>query len=309
MAARKNTTATATPVHTIESAAPIARCNYHREIPTVPKDFNAPADFLAALETNARTGTPSLLIGPAGTGKTQSAAIVAARLGRPFLKFDASSVTFASDWFGSPTMVDGRIGWQDSTLVSALADPEAIILLDEINRADARALNGLLGLLDRNCSGYVQFPQRSEPVRFAPGCAVFASANVGLEYVGTGQLCSALEDRFQLFELDYLREEEERALLISRTGCKPRIAEVLAFIAKESRAAAWVDSGGRAYSTRAIIEAARLACAYEMAGHTPNLAIRALLTKQARAVTNGSGSKGPRDRMASTIAAKYSDLL
>lgn len=304
MATRKTATATG-----FDFAAPIVRCNYHRETPTVPSDFNAPADFLAALEVNAKTGTPSLLVGPAGTGKTQSAAIVAAKLGRPFLKFDASAVTFASDWFGSPTMVNGRIGWQDSTLVSALADPEAIILLDEINRADSRALNGLLGLLDRNCSGYVQFPQRSEPVRYAQGCAIFASANVGLEFVGTGQLCAALEDRFQMFELDYLREEEERALLISRTGCERRVAEALAFIAKESRGGAWIDSGGKAYSTRAIIEAARLSVCYQTAGHAANLAIRALLTKQAKSVSNGSGNKSPRDRMAATIATKYSDLL
>jgi MoxR-like ATPase len=284
--------------------SPIIRCDYHREIPTVPADFNAPAEFLKALEMNASTGTAQLLVGPAGTGKTQSAAIVAHRLGRPFLKFDASAVTFASDWFGFPTTVDGRIGWQDSTLVSALADPNAVILIDEINRADSRALNGLLGLLDRNCSGYVQFPQRSEPIRFAPGCAVFASANVGLEFVGTGQLDAALEDRFQVFELDYLPRDEERALLMSRTGCAAEVAEAIAFLAAHTRTSAWIDSGGRTYSTRAAIEAARLASVYQAQGFPASIAIRALLTKQPRASTNGSG-KSPRERLAAVFTAQH----
>lgn len=291
----------------MNTAAPIVKCAYHRETPTVPPDFNAPHEFLAALMLNAKSGTPTLLVGPAGTGKTQAAAIVASRLNRPFLKFDASAVTFASDWFGFPTTVDGRIGWQDSTLVSALADPEAIILIDEINRADARALNGLLGLLDRNASGYVQFPQRSEPIRFAPGCAIFASANVGLEFVGTGQMCAALEDRFQVYELDYLPRDEERSLLISRTGCAPEIADALAFLAAQSRSASFVDSGGRVYSTRAVIDAARLSRVYADGGFAPNIAIRALLTKQPSATANGSG-KSARERLASSFAAQFPAL-
>ncbi len=289
--------------------APIIRCQYVRDIPTTDPFYSVPPDFLAGLIGCAETGTPVCLIGAAGTGKTEAAREVAARLGRPFVKVDASAVTFASDWYGNPTATEGgRIGWQDSILVSALADPTAVILIDELNRADSRALNGLLGLLDR--TAMVQFPQRAEPIRRAQGVAIFASANVGIEYSGTGALCRALSDRFQMYETDYLTVAEEASLLRSRVGCSATASLEWAKLAAQTRMASWIDLGGMPISTRALIDAARLAEVYASRGNPRNIALRALLTRQPRETYGGAaGSKSPRERLSAWVTANTPNLL
>ena len=258
-------------------AAPIIRAPWHPMHPVEDGNYTAPADFLTTLTVHARANRAVLLTGPAGTGKTEAVALIASRLGRPMIKIDCSPVRDASDWWGSPTIVDGRIAWQDSALVTAIETDGAIILLDEINRASRYALNGLLGALDGTRT--VCFPARSEPVRVAE-VMIFATANVGMQFQGTGAIDAALRDRFTTVPTDYLTVEEEIALLIKKCEVTHAHAHAIASIAAFTRSAEFGRVQGLAISTRKSILTAEMIQAYISANASPALAIRSLVTHQ-----------------------------
>jgi len=255
----------------------------------------------ATLRVYAQTGAPLLLTGPAGTGKSEAIRWAAARAERPYLKVDCGPVREASDWFGTMTSAGGRIGWQDSALVAALATPGAVILLDEINRSHTAAQNGLLGLLDG--SRAVWFPARAEPVTVADGVWICASANIGVSFSGTGALDAALRDRFAVLPCDYLDREDEAALLRRRVpAVSTQTADDLARLAEYTRTSAWCNAGGEAVSTRALIRCAAMCAAFIAAGSREGLAVRALVTMQS---DDGGSSQSPRAQLAAYVARTF----
>jgi MoxR-like ATPase len=270
-------------------------------------DYSAPADFLTTLRVCAEQNIPTMLMGPAGTGKTEAVQCVAALLNRPMVKVDCGAVRDAADWFGTPTSIGGRIGWQDSILASALQTEGCIILLDEINRSHSAAQNGLLGALDG--TRRVSFPSRAEPVMVAENVMVFASANIGLAFSSTGALDLALLDRFTAVETDYLTPTAEAALIRERVAkFKKDDAETLAEIAAHTRTTNWGALGGRAISTRRLLTVARLWQSFTQRGASPALAVRTLVTAQPDDNYGGNGNNTPRRQLAAHIAKTHADL-
>lgn len=294
------------PAAVLDGAAPILRAPFDGKVPAAVTDYSAPADFLTTLRVCAETNTPTMLIGPAGTGKTEAVQCVAAALGRPMVKIDCGAVRDASDWFGTPTSVGGRIGWQDSVLAAALQTEGCIILLDEINRSHSAAQNGLLGALDG--TRRVSFPSRAEPVVVADNVSVFASANIGLAFSSTGAIDLALMDRFTAVETDYLAPSAESSLIRERIGTdfKATDAEALAEIAAHTRTRDWGNMGGRAISTRRLLTVARLWHQFNKRGASPALAVRTLVTAQPDEAYGSSTT--PRRALAAHIARNHSHL-
>lgn len=288
-----------------DGPAPIIRAPWTGSVPAAPTHFTAPPQFLTRLRVHAEVCRPVLLTGPAGTGKTEAAMLVAAEAGRPFVKIDCGPVRESADWFGTQTSVGGRIGWQDSTLVAALATEGAIILLDEINRANTYALNGLLGILDGTRKAH--FPQRAEPVTLADGVMVFATANIGLSYAGTGALDRALSNRFTVIPTDYLAPDEEAAVLRKRYPALPTAtANAIARIAAHTRTAAFVTAGGEEISTRQALVAADMAVAYAAKGASEALAICGLIDSQSADAQGAAQS--PRAALAAFVARSFPSL-
>jgi ATP-dependent Lon protease len=95
--------------------------------------------------------TSFLFAGPTGTGKTFLAERLAERLGLPILRIDMSefnSEASINRLIGSPP---GYVGsTQDAQLVSWVKEnPQSLLLFDEIDKADQRALDILLQILDK----------------------------------------------------------------------------------------------------------------------------------------------------------------
>lgn len=286
-------------------AAPIVRTNWTATIPTTDATFAIPSDMSATLAAALTARLPVILTGPAGTGKTEAVAWAAARASRPMFVVDAGAVRDSADWFGSPTMSAGRVAWQDSMLVSALATPNAVVLIDEINRSHSSAQAAWLPLLDRR--GSIQFPARPEPVTVAEGVTVFATANVGHKHSGTAAITEALWSRFIVIPTDYLEPAAESALIRKRfPAVHQDIADALAGVAAFTRAPSWEQAGGKALSTREALTAAALAASLVQADQSPALALRALVARQPSDTFGGQAS--PAQSLAAYISRQFPTL-
>jgi MoxR-like ATPase len=280
--------------------APIIRAQWKPQTITTDTHYSMPDGMLATIRAAMATGAPVMLIGPRGTGKTEAIQHAAAAENRPLFILDCGPVRDASEWFGSATLSRGRVAWQDSQLVAALATPRAVIMLDELNRAATEAQNALLPLMDSRRA--IQFPQRSEPVRMAEGVTFAATANVGAEYVGTGGIDAALADRCVYVETEYLPPDRECDMLRARFPNAPApIVEALTELAASTRTETYRDAtGGAAISTRALIQALRMYQA--LAPITTADEARALTVRALLAPMDNIGAASPRATCAATAA-------
>ena len=195
------------------------------------------------------------LIGPTGCGKTSIGQWLAQETQRPSLIMDCAVVREPRDWFGYRTIVNSQIQWVDSTFVRTIEAGNAIVILDELNRAPSAVLNGLFGLLDHRRESHVE--ERGRPVRVGPNTIFMATTNVGAKYVGASPIDSAIRNRFsRVIEVSYLDAAPEANLLVRRTGIPLDQANALVTVAASTRTK---SSAIEAISTREL-----LAVAYDL---------------------------------------------
>jgi nitric oxide reductase NorQ protein len=195
------------------------------------------------------------LIGPTGCGKTSIGQWLAQETQRPSLIMDCAVVREPRDWFGYRTIVNGQIQWVDSAFVRTIEAGNAIVILDELNRAPSSVLNGLFGLLDHRRESHVE--ERGRPVRVGPNTIFMATTNVGAKYVGASPIDSAIRNRFsRVIEVSYLDAAPEANLLVRRTGITIDQANALVTVASSTRSK---SSAIEAISTREL-----LAVAYDL---------------------------------------------
>jgi cobaltochelatase CobS len=192
-------------------------------------------------------GRHVFLNGPKGTGKTEFAAQLAARFGRPFARISADDQTEAAVLTGmtAPDASGGTV-WKDGQLTKAIRRPGTVILLDEPSVARPGALMVMQAILDGSRALYIA--ETGERVPLAPGVVILAADNTNGtgdtsgQYEGTRRLNAAFLDRFALFPVfDYLDPDQEARILTARTGCKARTAAALCKWAALTRRAA--DAG------------------------------------------------------------------
>jgi nitric oxide reductase NorQ protein len=206
------------------------------------------------LRLAATPGTHNLrLIGPSGCGKTSIGQWLAQETNRPLLIMDCAVVREARDWFGFRTISNGSIIWQDTQFVRTVEAGNAVIVLDEMNRAPSSVLNGIFSLTDHRRRAWIE--ERQSHVTVGPNTIFISTTNVGSRFVGASPIDEALRNRFQrVIEVTYLPVAAETALLERRI---PHLttaqAAALSSIAAATRAP---NSNMDPISTREIIAAA-----------------------------------------------------
>ena len=104
----------------------------------------------AAGLSDRRRPLSALFAGPTGTGKTETARVLAALLGRPLLIYDMSSYQAPHDVAGLVGAPPGYVGSdRPGRLVADIsANPAAVVLMDEIEKAYPSVFDVLLPALD-----------------------------------------------------------------------------------------------------------------------------------------------------------------
>ena len=185
-------------------------------------------------------GNNFCLFGERGTGKTQFAAQLAGRLGRPFFRVSFEGTMEKSEFIGSDGLKGGDTQWQDGQIMQAYRTPDAICLLDEASMARPEYAAVLHSLLEPRSTYTVT--SSGELVHRASGMCFVAADNTNLagdstgRYAGTRPQNSALADRFAHFmRMAFLPEKQEIALLVKR-GATPACAKSLVNVFTRCRA-------------------------------------------------------------------------
>ena len=232
-----------------------------REAPK-PDGFIVDDEIWTLLLRNIFRGKHTVLVGPTGSGKSELVAHAAKTLEYNYSAYNlGNAMDPRSKLIGSVNLVMDESGkcnvtnFIESRFVTDIQRDKSVILMDEINRSNPEVNNMMLTLLDGQ--GYLELDEHPElpVVNKSKSCVLIGTANIGDEYVGTNILDRAFKDRVSIIEIDYLSKDQEKALLIERTGISAEDAEMVADFAETCRGM-W--KAGEVYSpvsTRMTIEA------------------------------------------------------
>ena len=171
---------------------------------------------------SAVRGKNIMMVGPAGSGKTEAAKALPIATDRPFFYFNLGATQDPrSTLIGNTHFKNNETLFDESAFIKAIKTENAVILLDELSRAHPEAWNILMTVLDEG-QRYLRLDENIDAplVTVASGVSFIATANIGTEYTSTRVLDRALMDRFEVIEVDILSKEREHALLGKRFGNK-----------------------------------------------------------------------------------------
>lgn len=183
-----------------------------------------PDDFIISdlkwkfLIRNILKGKNIMVLGHAGSGKTQAAFLASESLKRKVFYFNLGATQDPRSTLIGNIHYEKDTGTHfcDSLFVRAIQQENAVILLDELSRAHPEAWNILMTVLDP-LQRYLRIDEKQDTptIKVAKGVSFISTANVGNEYTATRVLDRALIDRFSggIIEMDLLNEREEIQLL------------------------------------------------------------------------------------------------
>lgn len=205
-----------------------------------------------------------MLIGHTGSGKTSFIEQVAARTNHGVLRANMNGQTTIGDFVGFWTVKGGETIWVDGVLPVAMREGYWLVI-DELDFAEPSILAVLTAVLEPN--GRLLLKERgNEIVEPHPSFRLFATANAAGAmsayrhlYQGANLLNEAFLDRWRVYLFDYLSLEEETEVLLRTLPPLTRpLAQTLAAIAADCRAAFAREDLASAFSTRRLIDWAEL---------------------------------------------------
>lgn len=216
----------------------------HEKVPAVQQDeyhhryLDGDRTDVEVVTRALELGMNVVLKGPPGVGKSFLTRYICSMTNRPLYRVTLSETTYREDLLGHLHLVSATDGetvteWIDGPLTSAVREG-AVLLLDEINAADANTVAALNAVMEQRATRSLTIPQTGEQITPHEEFRVVATANPG--YQGTYELNDAFEDRFRHVKLSYLPESIEVELIFDRTdldsGKKDQISELVSFASR-----------------------------------------------------------------------------
>jgi MoxR-like ATPase len=179
--------------------------------------------------------------GERGTGKTEFAKQLAARLGRKLFRINFDESAEKAEFIGGNTIDQGSVKWSPGAIVKAIRHPGAMVLLDEIGFARAQAIATLHALCERTPDRAIVISETGERIPVAPHVVFFVADNSNGHgdngnFAGVRQQSTAFIDRFSFtLNFEYLPAHEEAALVASRSGMSAAASRILVDLVNVAR--------------------------------------------------------------------------
>ena len=247
-------------------SVPVNVGNASQYIPREQNYISPPQGYLEKLAYAVAVNLPVLLIGETGVGKTMSVRYLASKTNNGLRRVNLNGATTVDEFLGKLLINEQGTYWVNGVLVDAMLAGDWI-LLDEINACLPEIAFSLHSLLDDDRM-VVLMEYDGRIMRPHPNFRLFASMNPSEEgrYGGTKMLNEALLDRFPVvIRMDYLLPEEEIEAVIAQSGNQQRetVARMV-HIARDVREAIHNEKVFGSFSTRRVIDWARMAVKFDV---------------------------------------------
>jgi MoxR-like ATPase len=233
-------------------------------VPVYEPYFIDPDHYLEQIMFGIANSLPVLLIGETGVGKTLVVRYLAYESNNGFRRVNLNGATTVDDFVGKLMVNEQGTYWVNGVLIDAMQRGDWL-LLDEINACLPEIAFVLHSLLDEDRM-IVLKEYDGSVVRPHPNFRVFASMNPSEEgrYGGTKVLNEALLDRFPVaLRMEYLPEELEIKAVTDQSGNENQeVVAKMVKVANDIRAAIKAEKIFASFSTRRVIDWARMATAF-----------------------------------------------
>ncbi len=226
--------------------------------------FYVETETWEALQWCFATGNNVLLTGPAGCGKSEIVQLAAQAAAFKYEPFNMGAMSEPRlSLIGATHFDKGKGTWfSESRFVRTIKDEKnegAVVLMDELTRADRGAFNILLPLLDRQRYLALDEAEDAAIIRRGKKVAIAATANIGMEYTGTDVMDKALKERFKAtIDLGWPPASVEHGLLVNRHGIDSATAKRLVAVAQKQRELQQNDEFTEGISIRMLLAAAEM---------------------------------------------------
>jgi cobaltochelatase CobS len=167
-------------------------------------------------------GRNVILTGHMGTGKSSLFEQIAARIGQGIIRINCNGQMTVGAFVGQYGLVAGETVWVDGFLPEAMKKGYWVVL-EEIDCAEARILSILNGILETKGKLFLKEKSGRDVIQAHPDTRFLATGNTvgSMEefrpmYPGTTTLNEAFLDRFRIYKVDYLPEDQETRVLQNR---------------------------------------------------------------------------------------------
>lgn len=190
-------------------------------IPLPAPDYEVPA-ILKDVILDIQECRPIILTGHTGAGKSSLFCYLANLVRQTLVRVNLNDQMTVADFVGTYTIQNQETVWVDGFLVKAMREGWWITL-EEIDFAPSEILVYLNTLTEDPANGYLILKEKGfEVVRPHPNFRIFATANtIGKMskyshlYPGARKMNEAFLNRFQIYMINYLSEEQESKVIFA----------------------------------------------------------------------------------------------